>query len=137
MRFLFAVFSLAIVGCTTTEGGDDFYCDDSCQASFDASDFDAALADVHVNPATDATSDATDGGCGGSCDAGQLCSYDPGCASPAKSCHTDTGGDAVALTYCACDGHEFTTSELFPTQPYENAGHCAVDGGEDASDDGG
>jgi hypothetical protein len=131
MRFLLVVFGLAIVGCGS-DVADDFYCGpgpSACTSDYDAG-FDASLADVHVS---EAAVDANDG-CGGLCRAGQICSYNPGCAMPSKSCHTDTGGDAVALTYCACDGHEFTTSELFPTQSYANAGHCTTDGGNDASD---
>ncbi len=131
MRFLALGFAFAAVGCDSSVVADDIACGPSYPCGLEHAD--ATLADVHVNEAGDATL-AEDGGCGGHCGLGQICSYDPGCVLRAKSCHTDTGGDAVALRYCACDGTEFTTSQLFPTTPYEHAGHCSADGGGEAGD---
>jgi hypothetical protein len=68
MRFLVVAFGLAVVGCGTSSD-DTFYCDPSCQASFDASAFDVSLADVRVNDAAGDTSAAVDGGSDASNDA--------------------------------------------------------------------
>jgi hypothetical protein len=131
MRILLVALALSAVACDSSVEADDVACGPTYPCGLGPAD--AMLADVRVNEAGDAAL-AEDAGCGGQCGLGQICSYDPGCASPTKSCHPDTGGDAVALAYCGCDGNEFTTSQLFPTQPYENAGHCSGDGGGDASD---
>ena len=129
MRVFLVCLALCAVACDSAIADDV-----ACGPSYPCGErMDATLADVHVR---DAIADAVDGGCGGQCHVGQICSFDPGCASPTKSCHPDTGGDAVALVYCACDGHEFTTSQLFPTQSYSNAGRCMNDAGDagDAAD---
>lgn len=52
------------------------------------------------------------------------CLYAPGCGAPQRVCSTNSCGDAVALSYCGCDGRTFVTGCLTPDRPYRASGPC-------------
>lgn len=61
------------------------------------------------------------------------CLYAPGCGDAQRVCAANTCGDAVALSYCGCDGRTFVTGCLTPDRPYRARGPC--DDGAVATDD--
>lgn len=63
------------------------------------------------------------------CSGGQVPGYRAGCANPAPFCVPDESTDALALTYCGCDGANFTWNAATPRRPWSHAGPCVVDGG--------
>ncbi len=68
------------------------------------------------------------------CPAGQVLGYYGGCDAP-QVCVPNTSGDAVAISFCGCDGVTHTTSQWPPTRRWSSPLSCeAADAGDAASD---
>lgn len=107
--------------------------DRSDAGAADAPSAEAGAADVPYTdaPAMDAPAEVC-AACGGPSDA--RCLYAPGCGAAQRVCADNTCGDAVAISYCGCDGRTFVTGCLTPDRPYRARGPC--DDGAVATDDG-
>jgi hypothetical protein len=123
-RFAVCVFCIACSGPSTNDAGVDA-----------GGDTDAGKGDGGMDP--DAGRDAgTDGGRSfdagelGACDVGAPCAIGictgAGCESPDWSCSPADDCAADEVTYCGCDGNEFTDSSTCPRRPYTHIGACAT-----------
>jgi hypothetical protein len=59
------------------------------------------------------------------CPQGQVCGFDPGCASPLGFCLKADPGPPQTITICDCDGKTIDAESLaFVNQPYQYVGAC-------------